>query len=159
MKGIEELVVTLFLVFFILVTPMFFIALDFWSGVRKAKQRGEDITSDGWQRTVRKLARYYNFIFAFMVVDALQITGIWYLHNYWGCSIPIFPMMTMIGAMIVAAIEIRSIFEKTEEKMKRDVTKVALLAREIARYRTDPEEVAKAISKYMKGGEGDGTSL
>lgn len=35
------------------VVPLVFIALDFWAGIRKAKQRGEEITSDRWQRTVQ----------------------------------------------------------------------------------------------------------
>lgn len=150
MKGIEEITVTLFITFFILLTPMLFIALDFWSGVRKAKQRGEEITSDGWRRTVTKLARYYNFLLAFMVVDAMQIAGFWYLNNYWGYRVPLFPVMTLIGALIVAAIEIRSIFEKADAKVKKDVAAVAVLAGELARHRTDPDELARAIVKYIK---------
>ena len=150
MKGIEEITVTLFITFFILLTPMLFIALDFWSGVRKAKQRGEEITSDGWRRTVTKLARYYNFLLAFMVVDAMQIAGFWYLNNYWGYRVPLFPVMTLIGALIVAAIEIRSIFEKADAKVKKDVVAVAVLAGELARHRTDPDELARAIVKYIK---------
>ena len=52
-----KLFVVTSILFFILITPLFFIAFDFWAGTRKAKQRGERIVSDGWQRTVRKIAR------------------------------------------------------------------------------------------------------
>ena len=35
----------------LLVTPILFVALDFWAGIRKAHQRGEKIRSDKMQRT------------------------------------------------------------------------------------------------------------
>ena len=72
------------ILFFILITPLFFIAFDFWAGTRKAKQRGERIVSDGWQRTVRKIARYYNALLALVVVDAMQMASIWYLQEFYG---------------------------------------------------------------------------
>lgn len=54
------------------------------------------------------------------------------------------------GQLIVAAIEIRSIFEKADAKVKKDVAAVAVLASELARHRTDPDELARAIVKYIK---------
>ena len=36
----------------LLVTPILFVALDFWAGIRKAHQRGEKIRSDKMQRTL-----------------------------------------------------------------------------------------------------------
>lgn len=49
----DQAAVVMLITFGILVVPLVFIALDFWAGIRKAKQRGEEITSDGWQRTVQ----------------------------------------------------------------------------------------------------------
>lgn len=40
MKGIDELFVVAWMLFGILLTPLFFIAFDFWAGIRKARQRG-----------------------------------------------------------------------------------------------------------------------
>ena len=48
----SELIIVLIITFGILLTPLFFIGFDFWAGNRKAKQRGERIYSDKWQRTV-----------------------------------------------------------------------------------------------------------
>lgn len=48
MKGLNELFVVAWMLFGILMTPLFFIGFDFWAGIRKAKQRGEKITSEGW---------------------------------------------------------------------------------------------------------------
>ena len=59
MKGIDELFIVAWMLFGILLTPLFFIAFDLWAGIRKAKQRSEKISSDGWKRTVNKVARYY----------------------------------------------------------------------------------------------------
>lgn len=149
MKGIDELFVVAWMLFGILLTPLFFIAFDLWAGIRKAKQRKEKISSDGWKRTVNKVARYYNALLALVVVDCMQMAGVWYMDNYYDYHIPIFPFITLIGAFGVAAIEVKSIYEKAEEKERREMKQVAALAAEIAKQKTDPEEIAKAIFKYI----------
>ena len=137
------------ILFFILITPLFFIAFDFWAGMRKARQRGEPIISDGWQRTVRKIARYYNALLALVVVDAMQMASVWYLQEFYGWKIPVFPIVTLFGALGVAAIEVKSIYEKAEDKEKRDMRQVAMLAAEIAKHRTEPRELAEELVKFL----------
>lgn len=149
MKGLDELFVVAWMLFGILLTPLFFIAFDLWAGIRKAKQRKEKISSDGWKRTVNKVARYYNALLALVVVDCMQMAGVWYLDNYYEYHIPIFPFITLLGAFGVGAIEVKSIYEKAEEKERREMKQVAVLAAEIAKQKADPEEIAKAIFKYM----------
>ncbi|MFR3549512.1 hypothetical protein [Bacteroides sp.] len=149
MKGLDELFVVAWMLFGILLTPLFFIGFDFWAGIRKAKQRKERITSEGWQRTVNKIARYYNMLLALVVVDCMQISGVWYLDNYYDYHIPIFPFITILGAMVVAAIEVRSIFEKAEDKAKKQISDVAILAAEIAKHKANPVEIAQALAEYM----------
>lgn len=152
MKGLNELFIVAWMLFGILLTPLFFIGFDFWAGIRKAKQRKEKITSDGWKRTVDKIARYYNMLLALVIVDCMQISGVWYLDNYYEYHIPIFPFITILGAMVVATIEVRSIFEKAEDKVKKQVNDVASLAAEIAKHKTDPAEIAAAVVEYMNRG-------
>lgn len=41
----EQLIVVMFLMVGLLITPLFFIALDFWAGIRKAHTRGDRIRS------------------------------------------------------------------------------------------------------------------
>lgn len=149
MKGINELFIVAWMLFGILLTPLFFIAFDFWAGIRKAKQRSEMITSDKWQRTVRKISRYYNMLFALVILDSMQIAGVWYLDNYYDYHVPIFPFVTLLGAIVVGAIEIKSIFEKADEKEKREYKQVAMLAAELSKLKTDPDDVVKAIAKYL----------
>ncbi|MFV0588710.1 hypothetical protein [Bacteroides reticulotermitis] len=152
MKGLNELFVVAWMLFGILLSPLFFIGFDFWAGVRKAKQRGEKITSEGWKRTVDKVARYYNMLLALVVIDCMQIAGVWYLDNYYDYHIPIFPFVTIMGALVVAAIEVKSIFEKAEDKVKKQVSDVSSLALEIAKSKADPEEIAKAVVDFINRG-------
>ena len=52
---------------------------DLISGLRKAKRRGEARRSKALRRTVDKLCRYYNALFALSVIDAMQIISLLYL--------------------------------------------------------------------------------
>jgi hypothetical protein len=153
MNGLGQLIVLGWMLFGILLTPPIFGLLDFISGVRKAKQRGEHITSDGWKRSVKKVTGYYNMLLALVVVDAMQVGCIWYLNTFHDYHLPTFPFMTLIGALVVALIEIKSIREKADEKVKKQTTDVATLATAIATHVTDPAEIAKAVIKYLQENE------
>ncbi len=137
------------ILFFILLTPLLFIAFDFWAGVRKARQRGEPILSDKWQRTVRKVAKYYNALLALLVVDAMQMASVGYLQLFYGWAVPLFPVVTLVGAMGVAAIEIKSIFETADEKERRDLGRVAHLVGRIVAAKADPVKTAEALHEFM----------
>ena len=150
MDYMDHLIVVAFIELFVLIVPLFFIALDFWAGIRKAHQRGEMITSDGWQRTVRKLSRYYNFIFAFSVLDALQIFSFCYLNVYWGWSAVLFPWFTTIGVLIVAAIEIKSIMEPADAKEKKQMKEIEALAAAILAHRDDVKGAVEDLTNYLK---------
>ena len=154
----EQLIAILLIECFILILPLLFIAFDFWAGIRKAKQRGETITSNGWQRTVQKIARYYNMLLALLLMDGMQVISLWYLNNYADWMWPLFPWFTFVGVFFVGAIEVKSILEdvmangkdnRGSEKEKKEMRQVAHLASEIAQHRTDPEEIAKAVVRYL----------
>jgi len=131
------------------VLVFFAVMADLWSGVRKAKQRGEARTSYGFRRTVEKLAKYYNILIAVSVVDCMQIVGIHYLDILYGYKLPIFPLMTFIGSIGLGLIELKSIYEKAEDKDKDEYHQIARLVAEITKHRTDPDEIAKAVVKYL----------
>ena len=151
MKGLTELIVAGCILFGLLLTPLVFSILDFISGVRKARQRGERTTSDRYRRSVKKVAGYYNLLLALVVVDCMHMGCSWFLNSYYDYHIPTFPFVTLAGAFFVAAIEIKSIREKAEDKVKKELTDVALLAVEIAKYKDTPAEAAKAIADYFNG--------
>lgn len=149
MKNLNELFVIGIIMFGLLLTPLLFGLLDFKEGVRKAKERGEAITSDGWRRSVTKVSRYYNLLFAFVLVDLMHMSCVWYVNTYYNCHIIIFPFILLFGAIVVAGIEIKSIREKADEKVKKQMNDVAKIAIEIAKHKEDPAEIAIEIAKYL----------
>ena len=145
----EQLICILFITVGILITPLVFVALDFWAGIRKARVRGEPLTSEGWRRTTYKISKYYNMLVPMLIIDAMQIAGFWYLNNYCSWSCPLFPWFTLIGALIIAAIEVKSIYEPADAKETKEMRQIAEFAQAVASHRTDPEEIAKAVAAYL----------
>ncbi|NDV81319.1 hypothetical protein D0T87_04915 [Bacteroides sp. 51] len=149
MQGIEKLIAAAWITACVLITPVLFIIFDLWAGIRKAIERGEKITSNGLRRTFAKIAKYYNVLLALLVIDAIQMAGFWYVDTYYEHNFPVFPFIVLIGAIGVGIIEVKSIYEKADEKTKRQTSDVALLAGELAKHKSDPAELAKAVAEYL----------
>lgn len=146
----EQLIALLFLVVLLLFTPLVFIGLDYWAGIRKAKKRGEPIYSDKMKRTVDKISRYYNAILAMLVVDIIQIMAFIFLYLYNGWNAYTFPVFTLAAVLFVAAIEIKSIYEPADVKEQREMRDAAKLAKVIMEHKNDPKDIAEAIAGYLK---------
>lgn len=150
MQGIQEQIIALFFIEAgLLITPVIFIALDFWAGIRKAKQKGIKIRSDKMQRTIQKISRYYNATLALVVLDAVQITGFIFLHIFNGWTLYTFPLFTLLAVFFVASIEIKSILEPADVKEERELRDVINFAKELAKHRQDPQELAETIARYL----------
>lgn len=147
LKG--QLVALLLIIAGMLFTPLVFIALDFWAGIRKARKRGIRIYSDKMKRTVDKISRYYNAILAMLVVDCIQMSAFIFLYLYYEWTPYTFPLFTLGAIMFVAFIEIKSIYEPADVKESREMREVSELAKAIASHRDDPKEIAKAIAEYI----------
>lgn len=152
MKGLNELFVIGWMLFGIYIEVFIMILADLWSGVRKAKIRGEVRSSFGYKKTIDKIARYYNALIALTVIDVMQMSGVWYLDGYYGWSIPIFPIVTLLGALGISLVELKSIYEKADEKVKSDYKEVAALVVEIAKHKTEPEKIAQDVGEYINKG-------
>jgi hypothetical protein len=142
----DNLIIVVWLLFAEYVLVFMAILADLWSGVRKAKHRGEARTSFGFRRTVEKLARYYNLLLVLTIIDAMQILGLWYMHQYYGWTIPLAPVITFFGSLGLGFIELKSIYEKAEDKEFKRMTE--LTARIVAN-RGDSKEIADEIYKYL----------
>lgn len=92
---------------------------DLWAGVRKAKQRNEMKTSEALKRTVEKINKYFNMLFALTLVDVVQIAMIFFLYWFYGYDIWMIPLFTIGGTFYVAYIEITSIMEPANIKEKK----------------------------------------
>jgi hypothetical protein len=146
----EQLIWLLFGVVGMLFTPLVFIALDFWAGIRKSKRRGIKIYSNKMKRTVDKISRYYNAILAMMVLDAIQIGAFMFLWKFNEWNLYTFPLFTLIAVLFVAAIEIKSIVEPADAKEWQDLREVTQLAQAIASHKDDPKQLAKDIAEYLR---------
>ena len=123
---------------------------DLVSGVRKAKQRGEARTSYGLKRTIDKLSRYYNGLFAITIVDLMQMIGVWYLDGYYEFHIPLLPLLTFVGAIFIGFIEVKSIYEKADDKVKNQSQQVLEMMGYIAGNKDKQEEKEKDVEKKKK---------
>lgn len=145
----EQLIVLLLIITGMLFTPLVFIALDYWAGIRKAHKRGDKIRSDKMKRTVDKISRYYNAILAMLVVDCIQMSAFIFLYLYYSWTAYTLPVFTLGAILFVAAIEIKSICEPADVKESREMKEVAELAKAIVEHKSSPEEIAQAIAKYL----------
>lgn len=143
-----KIIVTIWILFGLYMLVLLAMMADLWSGVRKAKRVGIATSSYGYKRTIDKAVRYYNFLVALTIIDAMQMAAIWYLEQFYGYRLPFFPFITLLGAISIGLIEIKSIYEKAEDKIKID--NVAELAKQVARNKENIGAVAEAVIDYLK---------
>ena len=144
----EKIIVLLLILFALYILVFFMIGADFWSGIRKAKKNGIVRSSYGFRRTVEKIKEYYNAMIALTIIDAMQVTALWYLETYYKYEIPMFPFVTLVGAIGLCIIEIKSIYEKAEDKQR--FHEAGALLSSIAKHKTDIEEISKSVAAYLK---------
>lgn len=153
--AIEPLVDILGMAFFIMLVPLLFIFVDLGAGVHKAKIRGEAISSKGLRATVRKIARYYNVLFVLMALDAMQLSCLWYMQRIGALDWPMFPWLTLLGAIGIGLIEVKSVLEPADEKESRRMKDVMTLAKAIAEHKAEPSEIAEAVVTYLNKSENE----
>lgn len=118
------------------------VTADLMSGLRKARQRGEARRSKALRLTVDKLCRYYNALFAVSVIDVMQMSAVEYLRVVCHYDIPMIPAITLLGSIGIAVIEVKSIFEKAEEKEQTEIRNVAWMLAKLLKER-DLEKLLK----------------
>lgn len=116
---------------------MFAVGCDLVSGIKKAKKRGEMRRSNLLRMTVKKLSEYWNVLLAGLAPDIICYAVGWYD----------LPFATAIVALFIVGIEIKSIYEKAENKKK--YKEVAEVAGKVVVNRDNIEEVSKALNEYF----------
>ena len=107
------------------------IIVDLRAGIKKAKQRGEYRSSTGYRRTIEKATKYFNFLIFGLLFDTLQITVCYLLHNQVGSNLPNIPFVTILFAVGILIIEVKSVYEKAENKTKNEIKDAAKTAQEV----------------------------
>ena len=125
---------------------------DLVSGLRKARMRGEARRSKALRRTVDKLCRYYNALFALSVIDAMQMAAVAYLGVTGAAKLPMLPAFTLFGAICIAIIEVKSIYEKASEKQQAEADEAV---RTLLKFIGDVQKIEwnKLLEQWAKGGE------
>ena len=111
------------------------VSVDLLTGYRKAKQRKEARTSYGLRRTVDKSLRYYSLMIIAFLFDCI----IMFFLNY--------PVATFIFAAFLFAIELKSIWEKADAKIKKNEVE---MMREIAELLKNREDLVGKVLEIIK---------
>jgi hypothetical protein len=138
---------------FLYTIVLFAIIADLISGVRKAKKRGDARTSTGYKKTVDKITRYYNMLFVVSLIDVILVVS--QVHALF--HIPVLPYFTALGALALCLIELKSIYESAEDKLKKEIGGIGSLAGSIIKNKGDMEALVSEIEKYTKE-KRDGTT-
>ncbi len=144
------LIVCGFVVLIFYVVALGLIFADLWTGVRKAKQRGEYRTSEGLKKTVGKINKYFAMHFAMTLVDAVQISLLYMLYREYGYDIPMLPVFTFIGVLYEAFVEIKSITEPANIKEKKLQDDFKRLLKQILSEGDMRERVIKILKDNSK---------
>lgn len=147
-NNMEKIFIILWITFGLYCLVLVAILADLWSGITKARKAGIIRSSYGFRKTVEKMGRYYNVLFVLTIMDAMQIAAVWYMEEFYNKLIPMFPFITLIGSIGICLIEFKSIYEKSEDKVRFD--EVGKMAGQILINKDNIEEVAKTIGEYMK---------
>ena len=150
----ENIMVVAWMLFGIYTLVIFVILADLWSGIRKAKRIKIKITSKKLRKTIDKIARYYNVLIVLTIIDILQMSAVWYLDIYYKYLIPMIPIVTILGAIGISCIEIKSIFEKAENKQ--EIKELGDLAEKIISEKSNLKESFAKIIDYIT--ENDSTT-
>lgn len=127
--------------------------LDLNSGIRKAKKRGEFVSSYKMRRTLEKLRLYLSVTLIAVMIDVVQIFFI-YMHNcqttggiWW-----MLPIATGLVSLFIVFLEGKSIKEKADKKDQKEVKDSIDVLLKVAKALSS-EDIAKLIEniKNLKG--------
>jgi hypothetical protein len=86
------------------VVMIFAVLVDLWTGLEKAKAKGEDISSGALRRTVNKIGDYWRVQVFGVMIDVFA--SLWLS----------FPVASLLCGLGVVLIEFRSVIENLREK-------------------------------------------
>lgn len=93
-------------------------AADLVSGWRKAKLRGEARTSYGFSRTLTKFLIYEGIELISVCIDTLVHFAVWRFNVSFDV-----PLVTIVAAIVLCVVELWSIREKAEDKVRNKMDK------------------------------------
>ena len=128
---------------------------DLQAGIRKAKKRGDMLTSDGYKRTIAKIAQYFNMTFALSLIDTAQLALLMFLYHFYDRDIIMIPWFTLLALGYVGYVEVKSIWEPADikERKQQQEYRKAILA--LIREYGGVEKVLDALTHEKKDYDGN----
>ena len=103
----------------------------------------------GYRKTVEKIAKYFNLIFVVTAIDAVQMLTVWQINEQTGSRLPLIPILTVLGAMFIGFIELKSVYEKSEDKEKAKIADAAAALGSALKNR-ETQGIVAAVLEYME---------
>lgn len=122
------------------------VALDFWHGILKAKHLKEEITSEGFKRTIRKSVYYFSLLFLGGLFDFFNTLTTSFLPYPW----ELVPVFTVVIGLILCYTEVKSINEDADDKARRNIYKTLKTAVELKNKNGDILAILQEVLEEEK---------
>lgn len=129
----------------------FAVFFDYKSGIKKAKERGEKLLSNGFRKSISKSKEYYTYMFFGFMFDFFLLV---ILHAWDVDEKLILPYFSMIFGFIIIRIEYRSVREKASDKIKNRMPDIDLV--EIFKQPDIKSRLLAALAQIDKKEKEDG---
>ena len=117
--------------------------IDFYFGIRKAKQIGEVRSSEGYKRSVAKFNQYFGMLLYAFIFDT--IVPISYFFEF---PISAIPVVSLLSTVALVFTEAKSVHEKADEKQRRKVNASLVQVLELLEKKDDV--LHDLLSNYKK---------
>lgn len=121
------------------------VAIDFVSGIRRAKREGKLRTSIGYRKSISKVNQYGMFLAILSVLD-LMTTVAQILPMF---GVKDLPFVTFLGCAIVCVVEARSVWENSERGRRAAITQAAKQVLDLAQSAHDRRELLEVIAEQL----------
>lgn len=121
-------------------------AVDFVSGWRKAKVRGEEHTSYAVSRTLTKFLIYEGILIISVCIDTM-------IHFAWAMFMDgayYVPLIAIVFGVILCLVEIMSVREKADKKQRKQITEAAAVIASVL----DKETILQLLQNRLRENSG-----
>lgn len=116
-KDYHSLYHTLYVVGIAWVVVLIAMLVDLYFGIKKAKEIGEATSSEGFRRSINKGTYYYALMTFALLFDVFDVIT----PHFFPRPLDMIPFFSVFGALCLVLTEAKSVFEKGENKLRRQV--------------------------------------
>lgn len=140
----DSIILKLIIIFFTWLVVLVAVGIDLVFGIKKSKKNGEFTHSFGLRQTVQKVVNYLAMMLFMLLFDSINPLGL--IHQ----NFNVLPLASVIGCLILTWIEFISVREKSDQKYKRKIDKVA---KELIDLAMTDDNIVKRIKDNLENKE------